>query len=372
MMRAIALGFLLVGADAAGASAQVPAEWERGNWKTDFDRHTVPLDEIVSGGPPKDGIPAIDSPRFTDVEAADEWLDDRELVMVVEHAGTVHAYPLQILIYHEIVNDRIGDTPIAVTYCPLCNTAIAFDRRFDGRVLDFGTTGKLRHSDLVMYDRQTETWWQQASGEGLVGEYAGHELTFRPSRMFDWRTVRTLHPNARVLSRETGHNRPYGNNPYEEYDRSSSPFARFFRAKKDDRLPAMERVVALEHGEESVAYPFSELKKARVVNDEIGGIPVVIFWAPGAASSVDARSIADGREVGSTAVFDRRVGEQTLAFEPAGDGRFRDRETGSVWSMAGTTQTGARTDEQLDAVVHADFFWFAWAVFKPDTRIWRR
>lgn len=277
MTCAVALSLLLVGSVAATGVAQVPAAWEREDWKTDFAKHTVPFDEIVGGGPPKDGIPAIDAPRFTSVEAADDWLDDRELVMVVEHTGIVHAYPIQILIYHEIVNDRIGDMSIAVTYCPLCNTAIAFDRRFDGRVLDFGTTGKLRHSDLVMYDRQTETWWQQASGEGLVGVYAGHELTFVPSRMLDWRTVRRLHPSARVLSRETGYNRSYGNNPYVLYDRSSSPYPRFFRAEKDDRLPAMERVVAIRHGEASVAYPFSELEQARVVNDEINGIPVVVF-----------------------------------------------------------------------------------------------
>ncbi len=371
-MRAVVLALVLAGAVAASAVAQAPREWLREDWKTDFDTHTVPFDEIVSGGPPKDGIPAIDAPRFTSVERADKWLDDRELVMVVEHAGAVHAYPIQILMYHEIVNDRIGETPITVTYCPLCNTAIAFDRRLDGRVLDFGTTGKLRHSDLVMYDRQTETWWQQATGEGLVGVYAGRELTFAPSRMLDWRTVRALHPGARVLSRDTGHNRPYGRNPYQGYDRSSSPFSRFIRAKKDDRLPAMERVVALRHGEASVAYPFSELEKARVVNDEIDGVPVVVFWAPGAASSVDARSIADGREVGSTAVFDRRAGVHMLTLEPAGDGRFRDRETGSVWSMAGTAETGPLAGEQLDPVVHGDHFWFAWAVFKPKTRIWRR
>ncbi|MGH7573532.1 MAG: DUF3179 domain-containing protein, partial [Longimicrobiales bacterium] len=361
----------LIGAVAASAIAQSPEDWKRQGWKTDFDKHTVPFDEIVSGGPPKDGIPAIDSPRFTSVDAADKWLDDRELVMVVEHAGDVHAYPIQILMWHEIVNDRIGDMPVAVTYCPLCNTAIAFDRRFDGGVLDFGTTGKLRHSDLVMYDRQTESWWQQASGEGLVGVYAGRELIFVPSRMHDWRTVRTLHPSARVLSRETGRNAPYGRNPYEEYDRSSSPWPRFFRAGKDDRLPAMERVAAVRHGEASVAYPFSELKKVRVVNDEIEGVPVVVFWAPGAASSVDARRVADGREVGSTAVFDRRAAEQTLMFEPVGDGQFSDRETGSVWSMAGMAETGPLAGERLDAIVHGDFFWFAWAVFKPDTRIWR-
>lgn len=366
MKNAAALAAALTAVLVASAAAQ-----SRAGWKTDFERHTVPLDEIVPGGPPKDGIPSIDRPRFTSVGAAAKWIDDREPVMVIEHGGAVHVYPIQILIWHEIVNDRIGDLPVAVTFCPLCNTALAFDRRFDGRVLDFGTTGMLRHSDMVMYDRQTESWWQQATGEGLVGTFAGRELEFVAARMLDWRTVRELHPDARVLSRETGHDRPYGRSPYAGYDQSSSPIAAFFKGRRDDRLPAMERVVAINRGATSVAFPFSELREVRVVNDEVDGVPVVVFWAPGAASAVDARTIADGRDVGGTAVFDRRASGRTLTFEPAGDGRFRDRETGSVWSMAGAAASGQLAGTRLAAIVHGDFFWFAWVVFRPDTRIGR-
>jgi len=356
----------------ATLSASHGAAQDRQDWKTDFSKATVPLAEIVSGGPPRDGIPALDRPRFVDMATADEWLDDREPLMVVEQGGEVRVYPLQILIWHEIVNDSVGGFPVAVTYCPLCNTALVFDRRLDGRVLDFGTTGMLRHSDMVMYDRQTETWWQQATGEAIVGELAGRSLPAVPSATLDWAAVRRLHPQARVLSRETGHRRPYGRSPYAGYDRSESPIAAFFRGRADNRLPAKERVVAVHAAGESTAYPFRELRKARVANDALGSRPLAVFWAPGAASAVDAEWVAVGREVGATAVFSRSMAGRLLTFEPAGDGRFRDRDTGSVWSMAGRAEAGPLQGARLEAIAHGDFFWFAWAVFRPETRIWRQ
>ena len=205
------------------AAAQAPPDVNSREWRTDFSRRTVALAEIVSGGPPKDGIPAIDRPQFESVAGAAVWLHDREPVVVVEIGEFARAYPLQILIWHEIVNDEVGGTPVAVTFCPLCNTALAFDRRLDGHVLDFGATGRLRHSDLVMYDRQTESWWQQATGEGIVGAYAGKRLRWLPAPLTSWRDFRDAYPAGRVLSRNTGHNRPYGRNPYERYDTRAGP-----------------------------------------------------------------------------------------------------------------------------------------------------
>jgi len=340
-------------------------------WKTDFSRHVVPLEEIVPGGPPRDGIPSIDNPRFVGIEAADVWIDDSEPVMVIETAGEVRVYPIQILIWHEIVNDRIGDLPVAVTFCPLCNTALAFDRRHGGRLLDFGTTGRLRHSDMVMYDRQTESWWQQATGEGLVGRYAGESLTFLPARMFDWAETKRLYPQARILSRETGHDRPYGRNPYNGYDRAAAPMAGFFEGAPDGRLAAMERVAAVSVDGVAVAYPFAALRQARLANDTVAGQPIVVFWMPGASSALDATTIANGRAVGSTAVFDRRVNDRELNFERADDRRFRDRETGSTWTIDGRAIDGPLEGTRLRPLVHGDYFWFAWAVFRPQTRIWR-
>jgi len=341
------------------------------SWETDFSKHTVPLEEIVSGGPPKDGIPAIDDPRFVTVREADGWIGDREPVAVVEAGGEVKVYPLQILMWHEIVNDVVGGEPISVTFCPLCNTTLAFDRRFEGMLLDFGTTGRLRHSDLVMYDRQTETWWQQATGEGIVGEHAGDHLTMVAAPVLAWSTVKDQYDDVRVLSRETGHRRNYGQNPYAGYDEQPGPIARFFGADRDERLEAMERVVALEGGQESLAVPFSELEASRVAHVEVGGRDLVVFWSPGTASALDNRSISQGRDVGSSAVFLPSASGRELSFEPAGEGRFRDTETGSVWTMAGRAVEGPLTGEELEAVAHGNHFWFAWGVFKPETRIWR-
>ncbi len=358
---------LAVLALAFGASS-APAQREA--WRTDFSRHTVPLDEIVSGGPPKDGIPALDRPRFTSVSEADTWLSDREPVVLVEVGEEAKAYPLQILIWHEIVNDGVGGRPVAVTYCPLCNTALAFDRRLDGHTLDFGTTGRLRQSDLVMYDRQTESWWQQATGEGIAGVYAGRQLDFISAPLVSWKTFKSAHPEGSVLSRRTGYDRPYGQNPYARYDDPrGSPIASFFRGHRDDRLPAMARVVAVALGGEDVAYPFDILRERPALNDRIGDVPVAVFWQPGTASALDDRRISEGRDVGSTGVFDRRHGGQVLSFDPVGKGRFRDRDTGSEFDILGRAVTGPLRGTRLRPIPHGNHFWFAWAVFKPSTRV---
>ena len=347
----------------------------RDDWKTDFGKHTVPLEEFASGGPPKDGIRSIDRPSFVSVREADRWLEDREPVAVVKVRGEVKAYPLSILIWHEIVNDEIGGLPVTVTFCPLCNTTIAFDRNFGGQVLEFGTTGQLRHSDLVMYDRQTETWWQQATGEGLVGEYAGERLTLIPATVMSWRDVKEQKGSARVLSRETGFpenfTARYGHNPYRGYDRGSGPIQRFFRfGRKDDRLAAMDRVVALENNGEFLAVPFSVLAEERVANVQVGGLDIVVFWAPGTASAVDDSSIADGRDVGSSTSFFPEAGGRRLTFEAAGDGFFRDRETRSTWNLSGEAVGGELEGAQLTEMIHGNHFWFAWVVFRPETRVW--
>jgi len=342
----------------------------RGEWTTDFSRHTVPLEEIVSGGPPKDGIPAIDHPTFVAVKDADRWLRAREPVVVVTDGDAAKAYPIQILIWHEIVNDVVGTRPVSVTYCPLCNTALAFDRRLDGVVLDFGTTGRLRHSDLVMYDRQSESWWQQASGEGIVGVHAGRRLEFVSAPVVSWAAYKGAYPEGQVLSRKTGFDRPYGKNPYAGYDDpSGSPIASFFRRRIDQRLPAMERVVAISLDGEDVAVPFARFQERPVVDVEIGDRPVTLFWSPGTASALDDGEISKGRDVGATGVFDRRLDGRTLEFDPAGPGAFTDRQTGSRWDILGRAVDGTLRGAQLTPVPHGNHFWFAWAAFKPTTRL---
>jgi len=338
------------------------------SWATDFSKISVRPEEIVSGGPPKDGIPAIDAPKFEAAETANRWLADREPVLVVEHGGVVKGYPLQILIWHEIVNDEVGGRPLTATFCPLCNTALVFERRLGDRILDFGTTGRLRHSDLIMYDRQTETWWQQASGEAIVGEWVGTLLDYYPANTLSWERARSLYPQIRVLSRDTGYDRAYGRNPYTGYDTGAGPIGAFFTGEPDPRYPAMERVVGVQIGG-GWAVAFSELEAARVVNAETDGVAFVVLWAPGAASALDQGSIPDGRDVGQSATYRRALGDRTLTFEWT-DGAFRDRETGSSWDLAGRSVAGPLEGERLEAVPHGNHFWFAWITFKTESEIW--
>jgi len=340
-------------------------------WKTDFGNRTVDLGEIASGGPPKDGIPAVDDPKFVDPEEADRWLDDREPVAIVHVEDEIRAYPLQILIWHEIVNDEIAGTPVSVTFCPLCNTTLAFDRRFDELVLDFGTTGRLRHSDLIMYDRQTETWWQQATGEGIIGRFAGRELAPVPAPVMSWGDAKEQLKGVHVLSRETGHSRTYGQNPYHGYD-SGRPIPDFFQSDIDGRLPAMERVVALRDGNCGLAIPFSELEARRVVNLLFAGRSLAVFWVPGTSSALDEPNISSGRDVGASAVFESEHGGRTLSFDPAEvDGLFRDANTGTLWNISGEAVFGDLAGQQLVPVAHGNHFWFAWAAFLPAVEIWK-
>lgn len=271
-------------------------------WRTDFTRHTVPLAEFLSGGPPKDGIPAVDRPRFVSVEEARPWLEGREPVIELAIGSERRAYPLQILIWHEIVNDRVGEVPVVVTFCPLCNTALAFDRRLRGRVLDFGTTGNLRHSDLVMYDRQTETWWQQFGGEAVVGALAGRRLRQLPATIVAFEDFAARNPRGSVLSRETGHNRRYGQNPYAGYDDvDSSPI---FPAQNaaDQRLQPKERVVFVERRGRALAVPFGLLRARGTIRTTLAGERLEFRWLPGVRSALDDAEIGSGREVGSARV----------------------------------------------------------------------
>ncbi len=352
---------------AAHQGERVP--FNTSEWKTDFAKHSVPLGDIISGGPPKDGIPAIDRPKFDSVADADKWLKPLEPVILYERNREARAYPLQILIWHEIANDTVAGTPVAVTFCPLCNTAIAFDRRLESRVLDFGTTGKLRFSDLVMYDRQTESWWQQITGEAIVGELTGKRLTFLPAQIVSWEMFKNTYPQGKVLNRETGHFRSYGSNPYVGYDNiNSSPF--LYAGPKDARLPPMERVVTVSLGDEDVAYPFSALEKMRVVNDTVGGRPIVVLYTKGVASALDKSSIPDSRDIGTAAVFERTLEGKVLAFKVSGD-RMADAQTGSTWDILGAATGGPLSGKRLTPVVNGHHFWFSWAVFKPKTRIYK-
>lgn len=339
-------------------------------FKTDFSRHTVPYTEILSGGPPKDGIPAIDTPAFISVGEADAWLQDQEPVILVQVGEDARAYPLQILIWHEIVNDTVGGKALTVTFCPLCNTAIVFERTVDGQVLDFGTTGRLRYSNLVMYDRQTESWWQQAGGDAIAGEMAGRRLAFYPAAIVAWADFRSAYPAGRVLSNETGFLRDYGRNPYVGYDDVDQPPWLYQGPATPGQMPPMARVLTVDGGSEAVAYPYDALQTAGVVNDAVAGKPVVVFWVAGTASALDDFAVAGGRDVGAANAFSAELDGRRLSFRRQGD-RILDEQTGSEWDGLGRAVGGELAGSRLESLVSVNHFWFSWAAFRPDTRIYQ-
>lgn len=352
-----------------------PPTFGTGGWATDFTRRTVAWEEIISGGPPKDGIPAVDAPQAESIAQASEWLTDQDPVIVFTHNGQSRAYPQAILIWHEIVNDTVGGLPVSVTFCPLCNASITFDRRLtvDGDVLllDFGTTGKLRNSDLIMYDRQTESWWQQFTGQGIVGQLAGAQLAFLPSQVLSFADFRANFPEADVLARPTSGDRlarAYGRNPYTGYDSNSQPF--LFSGEMDNRLHPVERVVGMVVAGQAVAYPFTVAAEQGAINDQIGEVALVILHKPGTASALDAGTIAQGRDIGSVGAFDRRVDGQILTFERVSDGVYRDGETGSTWNILGQATDGPLAGTALSELISFDHFWFAWAAFNGETMVY--
>ncbi len=326
----------------------------------------VPLTELRSGGPPPDGIPPIDDPKFIPVAGVD-FLADNEPVMAVDVGGDVRAYPVQILIWHEIVNDTVGGVPLAVTYCPLCNSAVAYDRRVDGRVMSFGTSGLLWNSALVMYDRQTETLWSHFNGEAIVGILTGTELETFPVATVPWGVWRDAHPDGLVLSRDTGFDRDYGSNPYPGYDDiTSQPF--LFEGEVDGRFTAMTRVVGIEGATDALAVPLVVLREQRVASVTMEGLDLTVWWAPGTASALDEDDIVDGDDIGATGVFVPTVDGNALTFTPSGNG-FIDGQTGSTWNLLGIATAGPLAGRQLETVEHVDTFWFAWSAFRPDTAV---
>jgi hypothetical protein len=347
-----------------------PPAGAQNQFKTDFSKHSVPYSDILSGGPPKDGIPAIDEPKFVGVDEADAWLEPVEPVIYLQLGDDARAYPIQILMWHEIVNDTVDGVPAAVTFCPLCNTAIAFERTIDGQPTTFGTTGRLRFSNLIMYDRATETWWQQATGEAIVGALTGRRLTFLPASIIAWADFKAAHPTGRVLSRDTGHLRDYGRNPYAGYDDVNNPPFLYRGPETPGTLPAVARVLTLDLNGEAVAYPYDVLQQVNVVNDTVGGTDVVVLWAAGTASALDRGTVAGGRDVGAANAYARELDGQTLTFTFDGS-RIVDAETGSEWKVLGQAIDGPLAGKTLTPVVAINHFWFSWAAFKPETRIYQ-
>ncbi len=332
----------------------------------DFPAPTIDQSDFVPVLGP-DRIPAIDEPRCLTVGEVD-FLDEAAAVVTVTVDGDTRAYPLEILTWHELVNDTIGGRPVTVSYCPLCNSAIAYDRRVGDRILDFGTSGALTQSSMVMYDRQTETLWTHFDGRAVAGELTGARLELLSAPVVSWASFRDAFPDALVLSRDTGHERDYGRNPYPGYGNASTPIVAFMTSSVDDRLALKRRVVGVELDGGAAAVLHDHLFDAGVVELDLAGRELTVWSLPGTASALDRQSVAGGDDVGATSVFVPSADGSALTFARV-EGGFRDDQTGSTWNIFGEAVAGPLAGERLERVSHVDTFWFAWATFFEDTAI---
>ncbi len=334
----------------------------------EFPEPLIPLDEIISGGPPPDGIPPIDEPVFLPVAENLDILDPAEPVVALEIDGDARAYPIRAMVWHEIVNDVVGGIPVSVTYCPLCNSAATYIREINGVETTFGTSGSLFASALVMYDRATESLWTHFDGRAVVGLLTGTQLESIPSPLLAWGDFRESYPTGQVLDwTQTGHRRDYGRNPYIGYDDpDTSPF--LFRGTVDDRARAKQRVVGVAIGDTATAFTLGAVSggEARATNTSVGDQPIVILWKAGQSSALDAIDQITGQDVGSVGVFDPVVDDEVLTFAADGE-RFVDAQTSSTWTISGEAIDGPLSGTQLERLAHLDTFWFAWATYQPDT-----
>lgn len=260
--------------------------------KLDVARSAVDLREIQSGGVPRDGIPAILAPDFRPAKDV-PGLGEDEPVIYLEGSCGAFAFPYRILIWHEIVHHDHCGLPVIVTFCPLCNTSMVFDRRVNGEVLSFGTSGRLRHSDLVMYDRQTETLWQQFTGEAIVGKHVGKSLSVVPATIESWSLFKEQHPDGQVLVPPAWGRRAYGRNPYEGYDSQPTPF--LYSGKLPRGIEPMARVVRI--GTRAWALTYVR-KHTPIVTDD----GLRIEWREGQNSALDRASISKGKDIGNVRV----------------------------------------------------------------------
>jgi hypothetical protein len=312
-------------------------------------KHIIPLDKIKSGGPPKDGIPSIDEPKFVKSSKA-EFVSDDDLVIGIDINGEQKAYPLFIMVWHEIVNDNVGEIPVAVTYCPLCFTNQVFDRTIDGKITEFGTSGKLYNSNLVMYDRNTDSQWSQALGMAITGQMTGQTLKRIPFDVARWSDWKSLYPDTLVLTTDTGFFRTYGVDPYGDYYIDSRVI--FPVENKDDRLFLKEKILGFDN-DIYKAYKLSDVEKNKIINDDVGDKKIVLI-------SLYPEMVR---------AFNRITDEQILEFEYS-NGQIIDTQTKSKWNFDGESIEGQLKGKKLQREVYNPGFWFEWVAFHPDTLLY--
>jgi len=347
----------------------IEPEYGLEGWRTNTAKSLIGFDELVAGGPEKDGIAALEEPRFEALEESYGWLSYNAPVIAVVINETARAYPLAVMLWHEIVNDTLGGKQIAVTYSPLSNSVAVYERKIGREAVTFGVSGMLRNSDMVMYDRVTESLFQQFTGVGLVGDFAGESLKRLNCQTISLQQFAKSYPDGTVLSADTGYDRDYGENPYVGYDDISNvPF--MFTGLVNGALSPMERVVAINFNGVVRAYPFYITRTKGVINDHAGDEPIVIFHAGNTVSAVDCEYIRYSRPVGSTGVFSRKVGKHNLTFFFDGI-NIVDQQTRSTWDVTGKATRGVLRGERLTPIIHGDYFAFAWLTFYRHSEICR-
>lgn len=347
------------------------------NWETDTSKTIIDLSELIIVLP-RGSFQVLNYPKFIGKSEGLRNYFDREPVMSVEFNGRAKAYPLNVLSIHEIANDTLAGEPILATFCPLCNAGIVFDRKLNHNdkdyLLEFEVSGMLRKSDMVMADRQTETWWQQLMGKAIVGELAGAELNIIPSLVISVKEFFDRYPDGKILSKESGSEQAqqaYGKNYYENYDsEDGKPYGRFFDENTlNDRLPPMERIVDIRSLGEFKVYPFSIAAKEGVINDEFNGKNVVLFYQSGVVSVLDKKEISESKDIGTVTVFKSLLDGKVLTFKKVDD-KFIDTNTNSVWDITGRCVEGKLKGKQLEIEPHGNHFAFAWLAFHPETVIY--
>ena len=299
----------------------------------------------------RDAIPPIETPKYTDVAAADQWLTANDIVIGYVDGDEALAYPTRILNYHEIVNETVNDIPVLISYCPLCSSGIVYDRRLDGEVLEFGNTSALHNSDMVMYDKQTLSYWFQVEGKAIVGDLTGRRMEVLPTMFMRWADWREAYPDSRVLSLDTGYHRPYDRDPFTQLPQLLNggrfPFP-VGEAARDPTLPAGEQVISLVLAGDARAYPIEALA-GQVVNDEVGGVPLAVI--------VDSN--------GTATALTRQTDDQVLTLAWAED-TLVDEETGTRWTNTGEAISGPLQDTQLELIPARFSFWFAFVAAFPE------
>lgn len=343
-------------------------------WATNWDLRIIDLNHLTDIGQGRDTVPAIHEPSFVDVAAAEHIYKDRSPILQLTLNGDVRAYPLEMLLWHEVVNDVVGGTPVSITYSPFCDAPAVYARTLAKQELTFGVSGFLHSGATVLYDRNTESLWRQLDGKCLVGDYVGARLQRCEAPLISWRQFADQYPAAKVLSQNTGFLRDYGRTPYPLLDHPSKSPPHFYDVA-DRRLPSLERVVTTDLGPETVAYPLSFLQTRRVFEHERAGHQLVALWTPGMASVLDQEDITSGRDIGAAAVFRRpAVKGSLLSFTPnkADPHTFIDAETRSTWNIAGVAMDGPMAGKALPRLVSHYAFWYAWAALWPEAGVVNR